>query len=536
MAAAAAADVVQPLSVDLHALEGDECSVSLLQTRMEKMRKSQVGAEAGDSMKLNSQLDAAAQASEAMKEMGEAITSLFSMENEKIDKPKNAKAIKERASLQSTAIGKASHAIDDVKQAFSKLLAEKDGKSEVRKDETEKKKHEKDDVSLAQSQDVRIGHSSTFDLEAAADFWNDGVSRKEIKNFKQLEQGRSNVDVWDDDWKAASNAGVLDVSQNAKQGSYPLQSNNLQTAPEKQPPMQPKSEATDSGKPKVVLSWGPDKEQTKKSVLSWGPDKEQTKNSLLSAKVGGFPLTMAKEEDEETISSKKFETSDEQVVEAFAGGNVAQNSKSVQNILGDMVLSPDDQGIFGSLPEEPNSKNTDEAGAELQNHSALAAKSESQSEVQNQTELAEKEQVRSASNKTSLASVGSAIKSVITSVENSSWPWSKHPKPADNEEVLAKEISNKTNETKTTEIKTSSNNGTVSEHSNTTIKATANNTEIEKPKATEGKTAEVSETVLEGSNKTAKEDAGDKIKMNTTSEEKTSASDTDAHTSNTTDK
>lgn len=523
MAAAAVADVVQPLPVDLHALEGD-ASVSLLQTRMEKMRKSHFGMEAGDSVKVNNQLDGAAQASEAMKEMGEAITSLFSIEKDQIDKPKGADAIKERASLQSTAIGKASHAIEDVKQAFSKLLVQKEVKANVVKEKTEKKESKKA-VSFTQSQDARIGHSSTFNIEAAADFWDDGVSAKEIKNSKRLEDSGSNIDVWDDDWKAASNAGSLDVRQTAKEGSYLSQSNYLQANLEGEQ-VETKTEASDSTK--------------QKAVLSWGSDKEPAKNSLLSAETGGFPLTMAKEQedDEETISSKKFETSDEQVVKAFAGGNVAQNSKSVQNILGDMLLSPDDQGMFGSPQEETKSKNTDEDGADIQNHSALAAKNQSQPEALNQTELAAKNQEKP--NKTSLASVGSAIKSVITSVENSSWPWSKQPKPADNNgEVLAKEMSNKTNETKPIETETSS-NGTALEHSNTTTtnKASANNTEIEKPstKATEEKAAGVTETVLEGSNKTTKEDAGSGTKTNTTSEEKTSANDTVAHTSNSTDK
>jgi len=166
MAAVAAADVVQPLPVDLHTLDGDgsempECSVSLLQTRMEKMRKSQVT------------VDSAEQASTAVKEMGEAITGLFSLDDTNEAKPKGADAIKTRMALKSTAIGKATHAIEDVKQAFSKLL-EKSQYDEA----SEKEGKKANEVSMTQQLRDHIGHTSTFDTAAAADFWDDVADGK----------------------------------------------------------------------------------------------------------------------------------------------------------------------------------------------------------------------------------------------------------------------------------------------------------------------------------------------------------------------
>merc|ERR1719198_542653 len=217
------------------------------------------------------------------------------------------------------------------------------------------------------------------------------------------------------------------------EGSYLSQSHSVQGALEGHH-ADSKSKADNKIEQKAVDSKSDVVGKTdQKVVLTWGADEEPSKNSLLSAETGGIPLTMAKEqaEEDETVSSKKFETSDEQVVKAFIGGNVAQNSKSVQSILGDVMLSPDDQGIFGAAEEETKAKSAKaQDRAVVQNQSSLAANNQSKSEVQNQTELAATEQGQSgAPNKTSLATVGSAIKSVIKSVENSSWPWSKRAKP-----------------------------------------------------------------------------------------------------------
>jgi len=509
MAAAAVADVVHPLPVDLHALDGDtsempECSVSLLQTRMEKMRKSQVSVEAADSMKVSNKVEGAVQASEAMKEMGEAITELFSLNTEQLDKPKEAEAIKSRAALKSTAIGKASHAIEDVKQVFSKLLAQEEVKTKVGKDKIEKKDDKKsNDLSFTQSQEARIGHSSTFDMDAAADFWDDAdVSAAANERVSGKEGSGSNMDIWDEDWKTASNAGSIDVTNSAKEGSYLSQSHFVQSALEGHH-AQSKSEV--------------DGETQQKVVLSWGVDNEPSMNSLLSAKSEGVPLTMAKEqvEDDETISSKKFETSDEQVVKAFIGGNVAQNSKSVQSILSDMVLSPDDQGIFGAAEEDMKAKAAKaQDKAVVQNQSTLAANNQSKSAVQNQTVFAATEQDKSdAPNKTSLATVGSAIKSVIKSVENSSWPWSKHTEPDGTgaEEVLAKDLSN---------------NNQTSAKGNATKEDAAKfsaKTELEKLNSTSTKD-DATAAVHESSNSSAQGES--RTKLNTTSEAKASANNT----------
>jgi len=516
MAAAAVADVMHPLPVDLHALDGDtsempDSSVSLLQTRMEKMRKSQVSVEAADNMKVSNQAEGAVQASEAMQEMGEAITELFSLNTEQLDKPKGADAIKSRAALKSTAIGKASHAIEDVKQVFSKLLAQEEFKAKVGKDKMEKKHDKKsDDLSFAQSQEARIGHSSTFDMDAAADFWDD-ADVKAVANdrLSGKESSVSNVDIWDEDWKAASSAGSIDVTKIAKEGSYLSQSHFVQSA-------------LDGHHADTKSDVDGDMQQ--KVVLSWGADNAPSKNSLLSAKSEGVPLTMAKEkvEDDEAISSKKFETSDEQVVKAFIGGNVAQNSKSVQSILSDMKLSPDDQGIFGAAEEDMKAKGAQtQDKAVVQNQSSLAANNQSKSEVQNQTVLAAAEQDKSdAPNKTSLATVGSAIKSVIKSVENSSWPWSKHAKPEGTgaEEVLAKDASNNT-----VEINQTSANGKDNTTKEDAAKSSATKTELEKLNSTATK-ENAAAAVLESSNNTAQGESG--TKSNKTSDAKVSANGT----------
>lgn len=313
-----------------------------------------------------------------------------------------------------------------------------------------------------------------------------------------------------------------------------------------------------------------DEEPEQKPVLSWGHDKESSKNSLLSTKAGGFPPTMAKEQnddeeiissknfelsmakeqndEEDTISSKKFETSDEQVVKAFIGGNVAQNSKSIHSILGDMMLSPDDQGMFSSPQDEKKAEGTK---SDVQNQTSLASNDQGKSDMQNQTVLATTDQNRSdVRNKTSLATVGSAIKNVIKSVENSSWPWSKNTKPDSSAEVIAKDVSNNTKAVnqdasvanKTDETKTSSND-TILEHSNKTAttedvaKAPANGTVLDKSNnlATEEDAAKVNDTVVEKSNKTAtQEDIATATKSNKTSETKASVNDTAA--SNNTDK
>jgi len=556
MAAAAAADVVQPLPVDLHALEGDG-SVSLLQTRMEKMRRTQVIAEAGDSVTVNTEADAAEQASKAMKEMGDAITSLLSPDMTKQGEMKSAKAIKDKASLQSTAIGKASHAIEDVKQAFSKLLAKEEIKAKAGKEKKEKKKESKDaeSVSFAQQYDNRIGVSSTFDAGAAADFWDDAadvkgssVAREEV-SAEASKTSENGMNIWDDDWKAASDAGFLDVTKSATDNSYLTQSHYLQAALEGQQ-VQQKSKVESELEQKVVEAQKSkiETEPKEKVVLTWGHDEEPSKNSLLSAETAGFPSLVSKEhnddkqEDEESISSKQFETSDEEVVKHFVGGNVAQNSKAIQSILGDMLLTPDDQGLFGLPQDQEESDVPSDHKSDVQNKTVLATGAENKSEVQNKTVLATNDQNQSGvRNKTSLASVGIAIKSVISSVENSSWPWSKTSKPAD---VLAKDESNNTKAVSqnASEAK-SSTNGTVLERSNDTVKKegaaknSANTTVLDKSNGTAAKEITVKNaangTVLEKSNDTASKkvaatDTANVTKTNATLDAKAAVNDTSA--------
>lgn len=532
MAAAAVADVVQPLPVDLHALDGEsempESSVSLLQTRMEKMRKSQVSAEAGDSVNMNSKVEGAAEASKAMKEMGDAITSLFSPNQLTQGEFKGAEAIKERAALQSTAIGKASHAIEDVKQAFSKLLAQEEAKAKVAKEKQkqEKESEKADRVSFTQQQDARIGQSSTFNVEAAADFWDDvtdlktGATAQEASKASKKTSDTSGINIWDDDWKAASNAGSLDVTQSVTDRSYLSQSTSLQAALVGQPKEQ-KSEAEDAPKQEVVMSWG--------------HDEDPPKNSLLSAKTEGFPSLMSnqnkedeREEDEESISSKNFETSDEQVVKTFTGSNVAQHSRSIQSILGDMMLSPDDQGMFG-VPQEETKATSNHTTSDVQNQTSLANNvgNQSKSDVQNQTVPGR--------NKTSLASVGRVIKTVIKSVENSTWPWSKNTKPAESSgEILAKNVSNST---KAVNQGTSDANKTKDD----AAKNASTDTVLEKSNGTATKedAAAESKTELESTNKTAtQKDTASATKANQTSQTNSSVNDTatDVAASNSTDK
>jgi len=465
------ADAAKPLAVELHALhalDGDdvcrslsaiempECSVSLLQTRVEKMRKIPITVEV---------VDGSDQASHAMNEMKDAITDLFSPDAESQEKGTDHKS---KMTLKSTAIEKASNALEDVKHAFSKLLAQEENKvhdaqhktdpHDSKQDQHHSKKDQhdikqNDDVSLEQ-QSTQIGHISTFDAVSAEDFWNDAVDAKSSADAQQTpskmmaNSGAASDSFWDDDWKKASNVGSA-------------ARNYLQAALEE--------------------------------------EHKASKNVLLNTQAGSssFPRTMDRprnwsDEDEESIATETdFETSDKQVVQSITGSSVAQNSKSVQKILGDVMLSPDDQEMF-TLPHE--SDHHDKPKVALESLESIVVGSEGTQD---------------------------------SSVLNSSWPWSRSAKlNVTDERVIKKDSLNDTKTDDTVSANaTSSVNDTKTEGAvSAKVKASVNDAKTDKAVSAKS-TASVNSTneatqggMTNGSNTriNASKDESSKIGLNKT--------------------
>jgi len=422
-------DASTPFAAELHALDGDdvcrslgaiempECSVSLLQTRVEKMRKSPITVEA---------VDGSDQASLAMTEMKDAITDLFSSdsENQEMGAPHNSKM-----TLKSAAVDKASHALDTVKQVFSKLLAQEENR--VHDEEQDSKKHQHgsskdghgsktnqqdskkdDDVSFTQ-QNNQVGHLSTFDSAEAEDFWHDAKSNAEAQPTAEFSD-----DFWGDDYlKKATNVGSVDSK----------------------------------------------------------------KSALLNTQVASSGFPHWSDEDEEIAANEEaYATSDTQVVKTITGSSIAQNSKSVQEILGDVLLSPDDQEMF-TLPK---AKSTDD-----------------------KPEVA-------------LESVESAV------VLNSSWPWSQRaqqnvtsekPEKLENLNVTSEKLnvtSEKPNVTSEKVITKVSLNDTKTNNTvSASAKASVNSTSV----ATHGVMSNVSQTTHKSVN--SSQDEPSKIGLNRTEDQ-----------------